>query len=236
MEWYTYVKCGQKVLIFGLLVRPGEIKWFLVLGLGTRFLLALLLVSSHWPYDLRSVYDQTKVTYEVDRRNKFRFYLRVFFDFVDISVLNSNTLYDKMESAEPISSLNFRFSLARSMIGKVSNRKRAVPTSRPSKWSKGDSFDVVDHLPEFATTRAHCALCSFKNIENWTFIRCSSCNNCFYNNHFNQWTLSKTPNFNCNLGIIMTSLIFSMICNTLNIVEFFIVPFLQYKKHWNNPI
>ena len=29
-------------------------KWFFVSGLGTRFLLALLLVSSEWPYDLRS--------------------------------------------------------------------------------------------------------------------------------------------------------------------------------------
>ena len=35
--------------------------------------------------------DQMKVTYEVDRRRKFRFYLRVFFDFVDISVVNSKT-------------------------------------------------------------------------------------------------------------------------------------------------
>ena len=92
--------------------------------------------------------DQTKVTYEVDRRRKFRFYLRVFFDFVDISVVNSKTLYDKMESAVAMSSMDFRFSLTRSMIGKVSNRKRAVPTSRPSKRSKGESFDDVDHLPE----------------------------------------------------------------------------------------
>ena len=33
--------------------------------------------------------DQTKVFYEVDRRSKVRFYLRVFFDFLDISVVNS---------------------------------------------------------------------------------------------------------------------------------------------------
>ena len=32
--------------------------------------------------------DQMKVTYELDHRSKCRFYLRVFFDFLDIAVVN----------------------------------------------------------------------------------------------------------------------------------------------------
>ena len=43
-----------KVLIFGLLSSDRDNKWFFVLGLGTRFLFVLLLVSSQWPYDLQS--------------------------------------------------------------------------------------------------------------------------------------------------------------------------------------
>ena len=43
--------------------------------------------------------DQMKVTYAVDRRSKFRFYLRVFFDFLDIAVFNSKIVYNKIESA-----------------------------------------------------------------------------------------------------------------------------------------
>ena len=43
--------------------------------------------------------DQMKVTYEVDRRSKFRFYLRVFFDFLDIAIVNSKIVYNKIESA-----------------------------------------------------------------------------------------------------------------------------------------
>ena len=39
--------------------------------------------------------DQMTVSYEVDRRNKVRFYLGVFFDYMDISVVNSTTVYDK---------------------------------------------------------------------------------------------------------------------------------------------
>ena len=36
--------------------------------------------------------DQMKVTYEVDRRSKFRFYLRVFLNFLDIAVANSKII------------------------------------------------------------------------------------------------------------------------------------------------
>ena len=75
--------------------------------------------------------DQMKVYYQVDRRSKFRFYLRVFFDFLDIGVVNSKIVYDKIESAVKMSSMDFRFSLARSMIRNFCNRKRALPTSRP---------------------------------------------------------------------------------------------------------
>ena len=52
--------------------------------------------------------DQMKVTYEVDRRSKFRFYLRVFFGFLDIAVANAKIVYNKTESAPSLSSLDFR--------------------------------------------------------------------------------------------------------------------------------
>ena len=41
--------------------------------------------------------DQMKVTYKVDLRSKFCFYLRVFFDFLDIAILNSKIVYNKIE-------------------------------------------------------------------------------------------------------------------------------------------
>ena len=77
--------------------------------------------------------DQIKVTYEVARRSKFRFYLRVFFHFLDIAVINSKIVYNKIESAPSLSSLDFRYSIAQTMIRKFSSRKRAVPLSRPLK-------------------------------------------------------------------------------------------------------
>ena len=136
--------------------------------------------------------DQMKVTYEVDRRSKFRFYLRVFFDFLDIAVVNSNIVYNKIASTPSMILLDFRYSIAQNMIWKFSGRKRAVPLSRPSKRLRRQSFDVVDHLPDFASSQVHCALCSSKKVENQTYVRCTSCNialslqkdhNCFQQYH-----------------------------------------------------
>ena len=136
--------------------------------------------------------DQMKFIYEVDHRSKFHFYLRVFFDFLDVTVVNSNIVYNKIVSTSSMTSLDFRYSIAENIIWKFSGRKRAVPLSRPSKRSRGQSFDVVDHLPDFASSRVHCALCSSKKVENRTYVCCTSCNialclqkdrNCFQQYH-----------------------------------------------------
>ena len=52
--------------------------------------------------------NQMKVTYQVDRRSKFIFSLRVFFDFLDIAIVNSKMVYNKIQSAPSLSSLDFR--------------------------------------------------------------------------------------------------------------------------------
>ena len=110
--------------------------------------------------------DQMKVTYEVDSRSKFRFYLRVFFNFLDIAVVDSKIVYNKIKSAPSLSSPDFRYSIAQSF----------VPLSRPSKRSSGPLFDTVDHLPDFAPSRVRCAFCSSKNVESRTYVRCITCN------------------------------------------------------------
>ena len=139
--------------------------------------------------------DQMKVTYEVDRRSKFRFFCRVFFDFLDIAVVNSKIVYNKIESAPSLSSLDFQYSIVQTMIRKFSSRKRAVPLTRPSKRSRGPSFDIVDHLPDFAPSRVRCAFFSSKNVESRTYVRCITCNialclqkdrNCFQQYHTKQ--------------------------------------------------
>ena len=139
--------------------------------------------------------DQMKVTYEVDRQSKFRFYLLVFFAFLDIAVVNSKILYNKTESVTSLSSLDFRYSIVQTMTLKFSSRKRAVLLSRPSKRSRGSLFDIVDHLPDFEPSRVCCAFCSSKNVESRTYVSCLTSNialclqndcNCFQQHHTKQ--------------------------------------------------
>ena len=109
-------------------------------------------------------------------QSKFCFYLRVFFNFLDIAVVNSKIVYNKIESALSLSSLDVRYNIAQTMIQKFSSRKRAVSPSTPSKRSIGPSFDIMDHLPDFAPSRVHCAFCSSKNVESRIYVRCITCN------------------------------------------------------------
>lgn len=105
-----------------------------------------------------------KVSYEVDRRSKFRFYMHVLFDFLDITVLNSKVVSNKIQSSVALSTVDFQFSLARSMLGNFGTGKRAIPTSRPSKEIKSENVVVVHHLPQFPATCARCAYVLQKSL------------------------------------------------------------------------
>ena len=55
--------------------------------------------------------DQMKDFYQVDRRSKFYFYLIIFFDFLDLSVMNSKIIYDKMDFTVGMWAMDSNFSL-----------------------------------------------------------------------------------------------------------------------------
>ena len=65
------------------------------------------------------------------QKKQASFYLGIFFDFLDIGVVNSRIVDDKTDSIFGISAIEFLFSLTRSMMGKFLNKKRAAPMHRP---------------------------------------------------------------------------------------------------------
>ena len=65
--------------------------------------------------------DQMKVTYEVDCWSKFRFYLRMFFDFFGIANVNSKILFHKIDSTPALSTISFRYSIAQKRAQEKSN-------------------------------------------------------------------------------------------------------------------
>ena len=113
------------------------------------------------------LFDQMKKINEADRRSMFCFYLRVFSTFDSVS---------QDDSTPALSTMDFRYSIAQKMISNFLSRKRAIPTSRPTKRPIGESFGNANHLARYATSRACCALCARQNIENRTYVSCVSCN------------------------------------------------------------
>ena len=65
------------------------------------------------------VINQKKTTYRLDRESKFRFYLRMFFDLINIAIVNSHIVYMKLGIS--ISLLDFKIVVEKSLIGRYNN-------------------------------------------------------------------------------------------------------------------
>ena len=57
------------------------------------------------------IHDQLKTSCVTDRKSRFRYYLRIFFDLIDSVAVNSYVLYKKKVNAK-INLLNFKIILA----------------------------------------------------------------------------------------------------------------------------
>ena len=65
--------------------------------------------------------DQKIAAYKLNLKSKYRFYLRMFFDLIDVTHGNSQIVY--MKPDDKISLLNFKIVAAKDLIGRYSNRK-----------------------------------------------------------------------------------------------------------------
>ena len=59
--------------------------------------------------------DQYTVAYHLDRRCKFRFYLRISFDLMDVAVVSSFIIFDKLHLSA-LSFLDFKLVVSESLI------------------------------------------------------------------------------------------------------------------------
>ena len=86
--------------------------------------------------------DQMYFSNQVDRRSKFRFYLRIFFDALDTGVLNSTIIYEKLDSVFGTSTMDCHFSLICSMIWKIFKLEKNCPnTSTFKKFLRREFWD-----------------------------------------------------------------------------------------------
>ena len=106
------------------------------------------------------VINQKKAAYRLDCKSKFRFYLRMFLDLIGIAILNSHMVYTKL--GKSISLLDFKTVVAKSLIGRYSNRQRSFLLSRKSKRNALESSlpkEIPTHMPEFNEKPMRCNFC-----------------------------------------------------------------------------
>ena len=60
------------------------------------------------------IMDQKTANYRIDRKSKYRFYLSMFVDFMDVTRVNSHIAYMKL--VDDISLLNFKIAVAKALI------------------------------------------------------------------------------------------------------------------------
>lgn len=142
--------------------------------------------------------DQRKACYEVDRKAKIKYYLRLFFDILDIAMNNSYLVYVKLHEKHRVegpllSSLEYRQHVARSLINNFTCRQRSRPTLVSSKKLRiGEKRNLPAHNMEKAEKLKRCVNCAKRRIENRTHNKCVMCNvhlcftskrNCFVEYH-----------------------------------------------------
>ena len=124
-----------------------------------------------------NLHDQLKTCYEVDRKAKFRYYLRIFFDLMDSVVVNAHIIYKKEVNAR-MNLLDFKVSLSEALVNGFSSRKRKFTADTPQLALELPlSMKEPDHIVQFTEKRSRCQYCfdeGKKDVKCFTY--CKTCN------------------------------------------------------------
>ena len=123
------------------------------------------------------IHDQLKTSYEIDRKSRFRYYLRILFNLMDSVVVNVHVIYKKKVNAK-MSLLNFKIILIESLINWFSSRKRKITAEEPQLTVElPQPLKEPDHIVQFTEKRQRCQYCftnGKKDVKCFTY--CKSCN------------------------------------------------------------
>lgn len=120
------------------------------------------------------VMDQRTKPYSFDRRSPTKYYTRPFFDYLEMAVVNSFIIQEKLAETEwagdrPKTLLDFKRKIALSLIGSYTSRARPA-TSRPAVCPP--SF----HRVAMVETKGRCKFCYAQNRKDVkVFTKCETC-------------------------------------------------------------
>lgn len=123
--------------------------------------------------------DQRKAVYEHDRKCATKYYLRFFFDLLDIAVNNSYIVYTELlrDAGKPLTLIEFRRTVARRLVNGFSSRKRQSSTTVFTEKKKiilRASTNTVEHIIIKHEKRGRCHVCP-RNLDVKTFDFCEKC-------------------------------------------------------------
>ena len=70
--------------------------------------------------------DQEVTAYHLDRKSKLRFYLRIFFNPMDITCTKGFIVFNVLYPDKKFKTLDFKIAVAKSLIGRYQNRVGSV--------------------------------------------------------------------------------------------------------------
>ena len=120
--------------------------------------------------------NQRTAGYHLDRKSSVRFYLRIFFDLMDIVCVNSYLVYN-MKYPNKLFLLDYKSVVTKNLIQYHQGRKRTVPLLGLSKRKNQPEFmDNHGHLPDYQAMQKRWGYCAMYCKENRTFVICLACN------------------------------------------------------------
>ena len=90
--------------------------------------------------------DQRTAAYHLDRKSRVRFYLRIFFDLMDIAYANSFVVYNMLYPND-LTLLDFKTIIATYLIGRYTSRSRAPSYGKTGSKRKYQCQFEPNHLP-----------------------------------------------------------------------------------------
>lgn len=141
--------------------------------------------------------DRLLSTYKIDRKSK-KWWLRIFWHFVDLSVTNAFILYTKKGNNASLNMKKFRLRLVDELVGhkipisKGRKRQPTVVANKKPQVTVEKRRSQSSHMPVHIGQLRRCASCSTKTNEKRTTWICNVCNvplclstkrNCFLSYH-----------------------------------------------------
>lgn len=115
--------------------------------------------------------DQKRKAYSCTRKST-KWYMRLFWFLVDVSIVNAHILESESQNCKKKSQKDFRLELSSHLISCHSSRRKR---GRPSDSSPVVRF-TERHFPSELTTTRQCKVCSSSSIRKRTKYGCLSCN------------------------------------------------------------